>query len=426
MKTFSFALSAVLLGALSSSFQGIASSSATETPVSFSRSASPSIAANGKMNKEDAMNAAKDAAAGVSIKNILTTGSSTQTVPGYGSDVSELKNLFNKGQGNLLGPGQIKADCCLDKSSMDCRAVQVIYDTNSRPSWPESDFDQILGDRDHVLAGAQKPHPDISDSNEIICETITTTTPPQYEYTACEETTGVITEQCFSGWTEQLEITSLFKCINRTGNVKNITCTNPYVSSVQNYTCLEAPRQSCQIGINIDVESEYVYQCSKQLIQAKTYRCNKVLSVVATPGCEIGKMQQAQAEDHSGLGTDECNGGDIVSLKYACSKDEIPSIRIETNVKNSANFGFEVKALDFDEEREFSNCKGRWTGKTRCVGSSCTTEVKMDVYYKKKNQFVRSGSLSKVFGYQTYSHGAEIDQWTMSCVLEESSTVEYQ
>ena len=261
----------------------------------LSRTDSSYVSANSKMNKEDAMNAAKDAAAGVSIKNILTTGSSTQTVPGYGSDVSELKNLFNKGQGNLLGPGQIKADCCLDKSSMDCRAVQVIYDTNSRPSWPESDFDQILGDRDHVLAGAQKPHPDISDSNEIICETITTTTPPQYEYTACEETTGVITEQCFSGWTEQLEITSLFKCINRTGNVKNITCTNPYVSSVQNYTCLEAPRQSCQIGINIDVESEYVYQCSKQLIQAKTYRCNKVLSVVATPGCEIGKMQQAQA-----------------------------------------------------------------------------------------------------------------------------------
>ena len=301
MKTFSFALSAVLLTALSLAFQATASSSAAETTGTSSRTDSSYVSANSKMNKEDAMNAAKDAAAGVSIKNILTTGSSTQTVPGYGSDVSELKNLFNKGQGNLLGPGQIKADCCLDKSSMDCRAVQVIYDTNSRPSWPESDFDQILGDRDHVLAGAQKPHPDISDSNEIICETITTTTPPQYEYTACEETTGVITEQCFSGWTEQLEITSLFKCINRTGNVKNITCTNPYVSSVQNYTCLEAPRQSCQIGINIDVESEYVYQCSKQLIQAKTYRCNKVLSVVATPGCEIGKMQQAQAEDHSGL-----------------------------------------------------------------------------------------------------------------------------
>lgn len=199
MKTLSFALSAVLLTALSLAFQATASSSAAETTGTSSRTDSSYVSANSKMNKEDAMNAAKDAAAGVSIKNILTTGSSTQTVPGYGSDVSELKNLFNKGQGDLLGPGQIKADGCLDKSSMDCRAVQVIYDTNSHPSWPESDFDQILGDRDHVLAGAQKPHPDISDSNEIICETITTTTPPQYEYTACEETTGVITEQCFSG-----------------------------------------------------------------------------------------------------------------------------------------------------------------------------------------------------------------------------------
>ena len=105
------------------------------------------------------MNAAKDAAAGVSIKSILTTGSSTQTVPGYGSDVSELKNLFNKGQGNLLGPGQIKADCCLDKSSMDCRAVQVIYDTNSRPSWRNLTLIKFLGDRDHVLCRSAKASP---------------------------------------------------------------------------------------------------------------------------------------------------------------------------------------------------------------------------------------------------------------------------
>ncbi len=48
---------------------------------------------------------------------------------------------------------------------------------------------------------------------------------------------------------------------------------------------------------------------------------------------KLAKCSRLQAEDHSGLGTDECNGGDIVSLKYACSKDEIPSIRIETNVK---------------------------------------------------------------------------------------------
>lgn len=381
---------------------------------------------NGSMTKEEAMNAAKDAASSVSVKDILANSSSTETVPNFGSDVSELKNLFNKGQGDLLAPGQIKADGCLDKSSMDCRAVQVIYDTNSRPSWPESDFDKVLGDRDQIISGAQKPHPDINDSNDVTCETITTNVPPQYEYTACEETSGAVTEQCFSGWAEQLEITSLFQCIQRTGNVKNITCVNPYVSSVHNYTCLEAPRQSCQVGIHVDVKSEYVYECSKQSVQAKTYQCNKILTVAATPGCETGKMQEALAEDHSGLGTDDCNGGDIVRLQYACSKDEVPTIRIETNVKNAANFGFEVKALDFDEEREFSNCKGRWSGKTRCIGSSCTTEVKMEVFYKKKNQFIKSGTLSKVFGYQTFSHSAEVDQWKMSCVLDDGTTVELQ
>lgn len=379
-----------------------------------------------KISKEEAMNAAKEAASGVSIKEIVSDNSSTNSVPGYGSDVSEQKNLFNKGQGDLLGPGQIKADGCLDKSSMDCRAVQVIYDTNSRPSWPESDFDSMLGNRDQIVSGAQKPHPDISDSDNVTCETITTTTPPLYEYSTCEESTGSTTEQCFSGWAEKLEITALFQCIKRTGNVKNITCTNPYVSTIQNYTCLEAPRQSCQVGVNVEVDSEYLYECSKQQIQAKTYRCSKILTVVGTPGCEEGKMQEALAEDHSGLGSDDCNGGDIVKLQYACSKDEVPTIRIETNVKNASNFGFEVKALDFEEEREFSNCKGIWTGKTRCTGSSCITNVKMDIFYKKKGQFIRSGSLSKVFGYQTYSLGSTVDQWKMSCVLDDGSTVELQ
>ena len=51
---------------------------------------------NGSMTKEEAMNAAKDAASSVSVKDILANSSSTETVPNFGSDVSELKNLFNK------------------------------------------------------------------------------------------------------------------------------------------------------------------------------------------------------------------------------------------------------------------------------------------------------------------------------------------
>lgn len=378
-----------------------------------------------QMSKNEAMEAASDTAARVSIKDILSESSSAGTVPGYGSDVSEQTALFNKGQGDLLAPGKVKADGCLDKSSMDCRAVQVIYDTNSRPSWPESEFDDLLNNRDEVISGAQKPHPDISEDSSVTCETITTEIPPQYEYATCEESNSVTTEQCFSGWAEKLEITTLFSCIKRTGAVKNITCSNPYVASIQNYTCLEAPRASCQVGISADVNAKHVYECSRQSVQAKTYRCNKVLSVVGTPGCEEGKYQEALSEDHSGLGSDDCNGGDIVKLRYACSKDEVPTIRIETNVKNAANFAFDVKALNFSEEREFSNCKGRWTGKTSCIGSTCTTDVKMEIFYKNKNQFVYSGSLSKVFGYQKYSLTSQIDQWKMTCELDEGATVEY-
>lgn len=59
-------------------------------------------------DKQSAMDAAKEEAAKLSIKDILTESSASGTVPEYGADVSELKDLFAKGQGNLLTPGSLK------------------------------------------------------------------------------------------------------------------------------------------------------------------------------------------------------------------------------------------------------------------------------------------------------------------------------
>ena len=148
----------------------------------------------GAYDKQSAMDAAKEEAAKLSIKDILTESSASGTVPEFGSDVSELKDLFAKGQGNLLTPGSSKADGCLSQTSMDCRAVQVIYDTHSRPGWEESDFDNILADRDHLLNKV----PDLPSNGQKICETITTTRPPQTDFAVCEETTvGSSTQTCF-------------------------------------------------------------------------------------------------------------------------------------------------------------------------------------------------------------------------------------
>ena len=157
----------------------------------------------GAYDKQSAMDAAKEEAAKLSIKDILTESSASGTIPEYGSDVSELKELFAKGQGNLLTPGTSKADGCLSQTSMDCRAVQVIYDTHSRPGWEESDFDNILADRDHLLNKV----PDLPSNGQEVCETITTTRPPQTDFAVCEETTvGSSTQSCFEGWTEKLDV----------------------------------------------------------------------------------------------------------------------------------------------------------------------------------------------------------------------------
>lgn len=74
-------------------------------------------------DKQSAMDAAKEEAAKLSIKDILTESSASGTVPEYGADVSELKDLFAKGQGNLLTPGSSKADGCLSQTSIDRKSV---------------------------------------------------------------------------------------------------------------------------------------------------------------------------------------------------------------------------------------------------------------------------------------------------------------
>ncbi len=385
--------------------------------------ASPACLASDKDPVQEAMDAAKEAASAVSVKDLLDSQNASSTVPGYGSDVSDLTALYNKGQGDLLGPGGIKAEGCLEKDTMDCRAVQVIYDTGTRPSWPESDFDDLLAGRDDVITNLPDRIPGLEGDGEF-CETITTVQPALHEYEVCEETSGGSTESCFSGWAEKLEVTTLFQCVNRTQSTKNVTCSRPFVTSIQNYSCVEAPRQTCAVGEVVSVDSRYAYQCETNFFQARTYRCNKVLEVSGVGGCEEGSFHEAEISDDDHLGRDNCDGGDKISLSYACSTDEVPTIRIATNVKGNPDFSFEVKQNDFVEERQFSNCLGRWTGKTRCSGVNCITEVTMDVHYKSGNGYKYSGSLSKTFAYQTYRHDREVDNWRVSCTLEDGYTLE--
>lgn len=376
----------------------------------------------GAYDKQSAMDAAKEEAAKLSIKDILTESSASGTVPEYGSDVSELKELFAKGQGNLLTPGSSKADGCLSQTSMDCRAVQVIYDTNSRPGWEESDFDNILADRDHLL----NKLPDLPSNGQEICETITTTRPPQTDFAVCEETTvGSSTQSCFEGWTEKLDVSTLFECIARTGKKLTVECLADYNETSQDYTCLHTPPQTCHVGEKVQIQSTYQYRCKTQQFEQNTYRCNRYLEVVGHSGCEIGKFFSAQSETSSPLGKDACNGGDVIELKYQCSNDLIPKLRIETNVKNSANFGFEIQAADFQNEHYFSNCKGVWTGQTRCTGVNCTVDIKMDIYTR-PGKWDYSGSIQKRFSFQKSVNDVSLDKWRTTCVSDDGKIVEFE
>ena len=140
-----------------------------------------------------------------------------------------------------------------------------LYTTNEAPvsythlpGWEESDFDNILADRDHLLNKV----PDLPSNGEEICETITTTRPPQTDFAVCEETTvGSSTQSCFEGWTEKLDVSTLFECIARTGKKLTVECLADYNETSQDYTCLHTPPQTCHVGEKVEIQSTYQYRC---------------------------------------------------------------------------------------------------------------------------------------------------------------------
>lgn len=369
-------------------------------------------------DKDSAMQAAKEEAAKLNLKNYISEGGASQVVPEFGSDVSDLTALFEKGQGSLLNPGSQKADGCLSKTSMDCRAVQVIYDTHARPGWPESDFEGMLADRDQLL----NKLPELPSNGQMVCETITTTQPPQTDFAVCEESVNASTEACFKGWAEKLDVSTLFECVSRTAQKLQVSCLADYVSSTQQYNCRHAPLQTCSAGEVVNIDSRYTYQCESKNFQQKTYRCNEVLRIDGFEGCELGSMHIAQSETSSYLGQDDCSGGDMIALKYQCSTAKTPLLQIETNVKNSPNFAFSVEAEDFVIEREFSNCKGRWSGKTRCSGTNCSTEIKMEIFIH-PGKWDYSGSISQNFFFQKASTEHLVEQWQKTCIADDGTEI---
>lgn len=386
-------------------------------PLACSASEKTSVRTPGK---EEAMQAAKDTAGALSVKELLTESQAQNTVPGFGADVSELKKLFEKGQGNLLAPGTDKAQGCLSENSQDCLAVQKIYEANQSNSFTKEDFAPLLEAKDALLSKI----PPQEANRDLVCETVTVKKPPQTDFAVCEENTlQASAASCIEGWTEKLDVSTLFECVSRTGEALSFECRAGLVSSAQNYTCLQAPLKSCTEGISISVSSDYLYRCRTQLMQKKTYQCNRLLAVPGYAGCEAGSLHNAQSETSGFLGADACDGGDLIALKYACSTDTVPSLRVETNVKSAINFGFDIQAADFDVEKTFSNCKGRWRGKTRCTGVNCTSEIQMDIYVNPKN-WTYSGSITKKFGFQRSVNDASRDKWVTTCTPADASSLE--
>jgi len=87
--------------------------------------------------------------------------------------------------------------------------------------------------------------------------------------------------------------------------------------------------------------------------------------------CNVGQQYQVQMVDSSGMGNDDCQGGDWVQAAWTCTNDDYPGIMMTTNGHDGTivsaavpNNGSTLVSID-------GSCYGKFENQTSCVNGQC-------------------------------------------------------
>ena len=112
------------------------------------------------------------------------------------------------------------------------------------------------------------------------------------------------------------------------------------------------------------------------------YSCNTTGSVagpgctpgqpcVRVPSCNVGQQYSVQMVDTSGMGHDDCQGGDYVTARWTCTLDDSPTITMGTNHDG----GWETSAVVPNNGSSLVSidgyCYGKFENQTWCVNGQC-------------------------------------------------------
>jgi hypothetical protein len=187
-----------------------------------------------------------------------------RTVPNYGADSSSMSNLYQNGNGNLVGNGQTRVAGCQNQGDPECQAVQTVKDGKStRPQFTINKNDPMLQNASDTRNNAG---------------TIIGGTPGGQ---------GQPTQQCTTTTTTS------------PGTTFDETCDIATPASLQ----------TCQVVRDIVVDRDANYQCDTIGSQLQTYTCNRTLnvSVTYTDSCKINSVTTVVPEIGSTMTSVSCD-----------------------------------------------------------------------------------------------------------------------
>lgn len=235
---------------------------------------------------------------------ITSAGRAGATVPQYGADPSSMSNLFNGGNGDLIGPGSTRAAACNSLTDSECQAVQLIQNGRfTRPTFTINPADPLISGADNTRRNPSPiigPNPGGITFPSTQCTTNTTTTPATFSDETCDIATP----------------------------------TN---------------EQVCEVVRDILVDRDANYRCDTVGNKVQSYVCDKILGVTVTwiDNCQVPTATRLQTDNGTMLISTRC-APDLqgylrldVSPSYqcrggSCNSDYYPiDVRLQVGVPTS-------------------------------------------------------------------------------------------
>lgn len=160
-----------------------------------------------------------------------------------------------------------------------------------------------------------------------------------------------------------------------------------------------------QTSISTKLDDKTVYTCS-ETFNPYVVSCSEdvQINVGKEATCNMGQQYSVSMSDNSGMGKDQCQGGDAVYAAWTCSSNDYPSISMSTNSKPWGSVGAVIPTNGSVVVNVDGYCHAKFENSTNCLNGQC------------------SGTYTMILGVNSNTYGPYPDGCTTSTYFDENGT----